>query len=64
MARLYTICQIIYAEYSMSNVDQRFAKSRMDSLASLGFSVGSTHGVVRVEKYGCCAARIPTNDSK
>ncbi|MGB7434333.1 MAG: hypothetical protein WBR26_19665 [Candidatus Acidiferrum sp.] len=27
----------------------------MDTLASLGFSVGSTRGVVRVEKYGCGA---------
>jgi len=27
----------------------------MDGLASLGFAVGSTRGVVRVEKYGCGA---------
>jgi hypothetical protein len=39
----------------MWNVNQRFAKSQMDRLASLGFSVGSTRGVVRVEKYGCGA---------
>jgi hypothetical protein len=39
----------------MWNVDQRFEKSQMDRLASLGFSVGSTRGVVRVEKYGCGA---------
>jgi hypothetical protein len=39
----------------MWNVDERFEKKQMDSLASLGFSVGSTRGVVRVEKYGCGA---------
>jgi hypothetical protein len=39
----------------MWNVDERFEKAAMDRLASLGFSVGSTRGVVRVEKYGCAA---------
>jgi hypothetical protein len=39
----------------MWNVDERFEKEQMDSLAALGFSVGSTRGVVRVEKYGCGA---------
>jgi hypothetical protein len=39
----------------MWNVDERFEKKAMDKLASLGFSVGSTRGVVRVEKYGCGA---------
>ena len=39
----------------MWNVDERFEKKQMDSLAALGFSVGSTRGVVRVEKYGCGA---------
>jgi hypothetical protein len=39
----------------MWNVDEGFEKKAMDSLASLGFSVGSTRGVVRVEKYGCGA---------
>lgn len=39
----------------MWNVDERFEKKQMDTLASLGFSVGSTRGVVRVEKYGCAA---------
>ena len=39
----------------MWNVEERFVKKQMDSLASLGFSVGSTRGVVRVEKYGCGA---------
>ena len=36
----------------MWNVEERFEKQQMDKLASLGFSVGSTRGVVRVEKYG------------
>ncbi|HUN64194.1 MAG TPA: hypothetical protein VMU53_19500 [Candidatus Sulfotelmatobacter sp.] len=39
----------------MWNVDERFEKAAMDRLASLGFSVGSTRGVVRVEKYGAGA---------
>jgi len=39
----------------MWNVDEQFEKKTMDSLAALGFSVGSTRGVVRVEKYGCGA---------
>jgi len=39
----------------MWNVEERFVKKQMDSLAALGFSVGSTRGVVRVEKYGCGA---------
>jgi hypothetical protein len=39
----------------MWNVDERFEKKAIDSLAALGFAVGSTRGVVRVEKYGCGA---------
>jgi hypothetical protein len=39
----------------MWNVEEKFEKRQMDSLASLGFSVGSTRGVVRVEKFGCGA---------
>ena len=39
----------------MWNVEARFEKSAIDSLAALGFGVGSTRGVVRVEKYGCGA---------
>ncbi|HUI50413.1 MAG TPA: hypothetical protein VLX60_01455 [Terriglobales bacterium] len=39
----------------MWNVNERFEKKAMDSLAALGFGVGSTRGVVRVEKYGCGA---------
>ena len=36
----------------MWKVDERFEKAAIDRLASLGFSVGSTRGVARVEKYG------------
>jgi hypothetical protein len=39
----------------MWNVEQRFSPKAIESLAALGFSVGSTRGVVRVEKYGCGA---------
>ena len=36
----------------MWNVEQRFSQKAIESLAALGFTVGSTRGVVRVEKYG------------
>jgi hypothetical protein len=49
---LYTKHRIVYAVNAMWNVNERFEKKAMDSLAALGFSVGSTRGVVRVEKYG------------
>jgi hypothetical protein len=39
----------------MWNVEERFSQKAIESLAALGFSVGSTRGVVRVEKYGCGA---------
>ena len=39
----------------MWNVEQRFDPKALEGLAALGFSVGSTRGVVRVEKYGCGA---------
>ena len=39
----------------MWNVEQRFVSKQIESLAALGFAVGSTRGVVRVEKYGCGA---------
>jgi hypothetical protein len=52
----FTGCQrIAYPDSTMWNVNERFGKSAIDSLAALGFSVGSTRGVVRVEKYGCGA---------
>ena len=36
----------------MWNVDERFSPKQIEGLAALGFTVGSTRGVVRVEKYG------------
>jgi hypothetical protein len=39
----------------MWNVEDRFSPRAIESLAALGFKVGSTRGVVRVEKYGCGA---------
>jgi hypothetical protein len=37
----------------MWNINEHFRKTAIDSLAALGFAVGSTRGVVRAEKYGC-----------
>ena len=53
--RLYRIrwYRLLWLLCGMSK--QRFEKKAMDSLAALGFTVGSTRGVVRVEKYGCGA---------
>ena len=44
----------------MWNVEQRFEPKAIESLAALGFAVGSTRGVVRVEKYGsgCAGSRF------
>ncbi len=39
----------------MWNVEERLSPKAIESLAALGFAVGSTRGVVRVEKYGCGA---------
>jgi hypothetical protein len=39
----------------MWNIEERFSQKAIESLAALGFSVGSTRGVVRVEKYACGA---------
>jgi hypothetical protein len=39
----------------MWNVDERFSPKAIESLAALGFTVGSTRGVARAEKYGCGA---------
>jgi hypothetical protein len=39
----------------MWNIEERFSQKAIESLAAMGFSVGSTRGVVRVEKYGCGA---------
>jgi hypothetical protein len=37
---------------AMWNVEERFSPKAIEGLAALGFAVGSTRGVVRVEKYG------------
>jgi hypothetical protein len=52
---LYSIAAIHYSEWTMWNVEKRFSPKAIESLAALGFAVGSTRGVVRVEKYGCGA---------
>ena len=44
-----------YPESIMWNIEARFPPKAIESLAGLGFAVGSTRGVVRVEKYGCGA---------
>src|ERR1700720_1238880 len=36
----------------MWNVEEKFTPKQMENLAALGFAVGSTRGVIRVEKYG------------
>ena len=46
---------ITLSEKTMWNVEERFSPKAIESLAALGFAVGSTRGVVRVEKYGCGA---------
>ena len=44
---------IYYAKSTMWNVEEKFTPKQMrKSLAALGFAVGSTRGVIRVEKYG------------
>ena len=48
----------------MWTVEERFEKKAMDSLAALGFSVGSTRGVVRVEKYGSGAEFRQNTDGR
>jgi hypothetical protein len=39
----------------MWNINERFSPATIEELAAHGFSVGSTRGVARVEKYGCGA---------
>jgi len=48
----------------MWNVEERFLPTAIESLAALGFAVGSTRGVVRVEKYGCGAEFRKGNDDR
>jgi hypothetical protein len=52
---LYRNAGIHYPEWAMWNIEERFSPKAIESLAALGFAVGSTRGVVRVEKYGCGA---------
>jgi hypothetical protein len=48
----------------MWNVEERFSQKAIESLAALGFTVGSTRGVVRVEKYGCGAEFRQDSDGR
>jgi hypothetical protein len=48
----------------MWNIEQRFSPKAMEQLAALGFAVGSTRGVVRVEKYGAGAEFRQDPDSQ
>jgi hypothetical protein len=48
----------------MWNVNERFDSAViLEQLALLGFQVGSTGGVVRVEKYGCASEFRRTQDN-
>ncbi len=49
---LYTQEFLPVLSIAMWNVNEKFSQKAIESLAALGFSVGSTRGVVRVEKYG------------
>jgi hypothetical protein len=49
---LYRRAFIHYPKQAMWNVEERFPPKAIESMAALGFAVGSTRGVVRVEKYG------------
>jgi len=40
---------------TMWNISDKFSPKAIENLAALGFAVGSTRGVVRVEKYGAGA---------
>jgi len=46
----------------MWNAEERFTPLTLESLPKAGFSVGSTRGVMRVEKYGCGAEFRRTPD--
>src|ERR1700730_304877 len=54
-APLYRSARFHYPKQAMWNVEERFSPKAIEGLAALGFTVGSTRGVVRVEKYGCGA---------
>jgi hypothetical protein len=48
----------------MWDIDEKFSPKAIEGLAALGFTVGSTRGVVRVEKYGCGAEFRQGTDSR
>jgi len=48
----------------MWNVKEQFGTEAMDTLASKGFRVSSTGGVMRVEKYGCGSEFRRTADGR
>ncbi|HMI50757.1 MAG TPA: hypothetical protein VK525_04545 [Candidatus Saccharimonadales bacterium] len=48
----------------MWNVEEHFSPKAIEGLAALGFTVGSTRGVIRVEKYGCGAEFRQTPDGQ
>jgi hypothetical protein len=52
---LYRTALLLYSDGAMWNIEERFVPEAIESMAALGFRVGSTRGVVRVEKYGCGA---------
>lgn len=49
---------------TMWNIEERFSPTAIEGLAALGFAVGSTRGVVRVEKYGAGAEFRQDPDGK
>jgi hypothetical protein len=46
----------------MWNVDEPFSPETLEALPKAGFAVGSTRGVMRVERYGCGAEFRRTPD--
>src|SRR4029077_11254610 len=61
---LYTGGKESYSVATMWNVEERFSQKAIESLAALGFSVGSTLGVVRLEKYSCGAEFLKGTDDR
>src|SRR5579859_4516782 len=51
---LYTIPRIVYSDSAMWNVNERFEKKAIDSLAALGFGVGSRRCCPRGEIWFRC----------
>lgn len=48
----------------MWNVNERFSPAVLDALPAAGFTVSSTRGVMRVEKYGCASEFRRTPDER